>query len=244
MTTQVPLLLVSVRNADEARAALEGGADIIDVKEPTRGSLGRADALSLEEIRSAIAGQRPLSAAMGELLEFNQEASLESIRGYNWVKFGLSQCGLPLDWRAKWRDLRERVASLSEIVATAYADHEAAQCFEPRKFALAIHREYSIFLLDTFGKKGESVFDHISDQTLFMLRCDVRSSGGKFALAGSLQIENLPHALQFQPDIIGIRGAACDKGRMGRVIADKVADFRAALHLAANASVTTMQASN
>lgn len=244
MTTPIPLLLVSVRNADEARAALEGGADIIDVKEPSRGSLGKADATTLEEIHFAIAGQRPLSAAMGELLQLNQEASLESIRGYTWVKFGLSHCGLPLEWRTKWRSLRERFAGHNEVVATAYADYDAAHCFEPRKFALAIHREYSIFLLDTFGKKGDCVFDHISDEVLFMLRCDVRSSGGKFALAGSIQIEHLPHALQFQPDIIGIRGAACDKGRMGRVSAEKVADFRAALHRAANASVTTMQASN
>ena len=36
-------LLVSVRSVEEAEAALAGGADLIDVKEPTRGSLGRAD---------------------------------------------------------------------------------------------------------------------------------------------------------------------------------------------------------
>ena len=35
-------LLVSVRSADEAEVALEGGADIIDVKEPLHGSLGWA----------------------------------------------------------------------------------------------------------------------------------------------------------------------------------------------------------
>ena len=35
-------LLVSVRNVEEALAALEGGASLIDVKEPSRGPLGRA----------------------------------------------------------------------------------------------------------------------------------------------------------------------------------------------------------
>ena len=38
-----PGLLVSVRSADEAIAALAGGADVIDVKEPNRGALGAAD---------------------------------------------------------------------------------------------------------------------------------------------------------------------------------------------------------
>ena len=37
-----PKLLVSVRSADEARAALAGGADLIDVKEPAHGPLGAA----------------------------------------------------------------------------------------------------------------------------------------------------------------------------------------------------------
>ena len=33
-------LLVSVADAAEARAAIEGGADIIDAKDPTTGALG------------------------------------------------------------------------------------------------------------------------------------------------------------------------------------------------------------
>ena len=37
-------LLVSVRSRQEAAAALAGGADIIDIKEPSQGSLGRAAA--------------------------------------------------------------------------------------------------------------------------------------------------------------------------------------------------------
>ena len=37
-----PGLLVSVRSAAEAITALEAGADVIDVKEPSRGALGAA----------------------------------------------------------------------------------------------------------------------------------------------------------------------------------------------------------
>ena len=60
-------LLVSVRSAAEARAALLGGADLIDVKEPLRGSLGAADADRLREISEVVSGQLTLSAAWGEL---------------------------------------------------------------------------------------------------------------------------------------------------------------------------------
>ena len=55
--SQLPGLLVSVRNVTEALTALEAGADVIDVKEPTRGSLGAADSATLAAIAQAV--ERP-----------------------------------------------------------------------------------------------------------------------------------------------------------------------------------------
>ena len=48
-------LLVSVRSVAEARIALAGGVDLIDVKEPRRGSLGAADAGIIAEIVAHVA---------------------------------------------------------------------------------------------------------------------------------------------------------------------------------------------
>jgi uncharacterized protein (UPF0264 family) len=62
-------LLVSVRSAAEAEAALAGGAGLIDVKEPARGALGRADAAVIAAVVRAVGGRRPVSAALGELAE-------------------------------------------------------------------------------------------------------------------------------------------------------------------------------
>ena len=52
-------LLVSVRNAAEAEIALEAGADLIDVKEPKRGSPGAADVATIESVVQAVAGRVP-----------------------------------------------------------------------------------------------------------------------------------------------------------------------------------------
>ena len=60
-------LLVSVRNAQEARLADAGGAAIIDAKEPSRGPLGQVDASVLEEIRAALPARKWLSAALGDV---------------------------------------------------------------------------------------------------------------------------------------------------------------------------------
>src|SRR5258708_20746520 len=60
-------LLVSVRSAAEAEAALAGGAGLIDVKEPLRGPLGRADNAIVRSVIAPGARTPPVSAALGEL---------------------------------------------------------------------------------------------------------------------------------------------------------------------------------
>src|SRR5690242_4202542 len=65
-------LLVSVRSPAEAVAALEGGAALIDVKEPSRGPLGRADEDTITAIVQTVAGRRPVSVALGELLDHSE----------------------------------------------------------------------------------------------------------------------------------------------------------------------------
>src|SRR5437899_1595244 len=67
-------LLVSVTCAAEASAALAGGADLIDAKDPRAGALGAVSAEVLREIYAAVAGQRPVTAALGDA---GDEAAIE-----------------------------------------------------------------------------------------------------------------------------------------------------------------------
>jgi uncharacterized protein (UPF0264 family) len=60
-------LLVSVRNAAEAAVALRAGADLIDIKEPAKGSLGAPTNQTVEEVVTTVAGAVPVSVALGEL---------------------------------------------------------------------------------------------------------------------------------------------------------------------------------
>lgn len=60
-------LLVSVRDAAEAAAALEGGAAIIDVKEPRHGPLGAADPEAIAAVAHVVGTRRPWTMACGEL---------------------------------------------------------------------------------------------------------------------------------------------------------------------------------
>jgi uncharacterized protein (UPF0264 family) len=242
MKTPTPKLLVSVRNATEARAALEGGADIVDVKEPPRGPQGAADANTLAEVAAVVAGQRRLSAAMGELSQFDSTAPKDAIGSYTWLKFGLAHCGVATQAWTKWKEAQSRFATSHEWVAVAYADHFNAVSLAPSQLARALHAHYAIFLIDTYEKDGHSILDYLPIDALGQIKRDVSASGAMFAIAGSLRIEQVRNIAQLRPDIVGIRGAACEGGRTGAIVAKKVADFRRALHEATSALADGMQA--
>src|SRR5262245_51567751 len=67
-------LLVSVSSAEEVRAAIDGGADIIDAKDPALGPLGAVSPDALRRIHAATEGTLTLSAALGDAIG---EATIE-----------------------------------------------------------------------------------------------------------------------------------------------------------------------
>ena len=62
-------MLASVRTLDEALLALRLGADLIDLKEPSRGALGALDHAAVRVMVRAVGGRRALSATIGDIPE-------------------------------------------------------------------------------------------------------------------------------------------------------------------------------
>ena len=92
-------LLVSVRDADEARLAVEAGVELIDVKEPHAGPLGAAASEMIAAIAQVVARHRPLSVAFGELDEF-EARPVATPHGITFAKLGLARCAGRCDWPA------------------------------------------------------------------------------------------------------------------------------------------------
>ncbi len=86
-------LLVSVVSAEEARRALAGGANIIDVKDPNEGSLGAPSPRILSEVVREVGGAAPVSVALGDLPNLPHTAALAArgaaLSGADYVKVGL-----------------------------------------------------------------------------------------------------------------------------------------------------------
>ncbi len=223
-----PRLLVSVRDVDEALAALNGGADVIDVKEPARGSLGSAAPGVIAAVVAAVRGRVPVTAAMGEVIDWTHWTTEQVEPSVALVKFGLAGCATLVDWRERWQralcNVRgDEVIAAPRPVAVVYADWQAAGAPAPEA-VLAAGAELGCpaLLVDTWDKTGGDLFCHWEAGALAKYIERVRSCGMTIVLAGSLAEESFAAAVELGPDILAVRSAACEGGRLGRVAASRV----------------------
>jgi uncharacterized protein (UPF0264 family) len=214
----MPGLLVSVRSLTEAQAAFAGGAALIDVKEPTRGSLGRADPETVTEIMTWVAGRRPVSAALGELLE---TPSPLPVLGLAYAKWGMAGCAERPDWQSHLTKAGEHLQAAApgcRLVAVAYADHGRAQA-PPPECVWAFARDHgATLLLDTFAKDGTTLLDWMTPGRIHEICAACRGEGVRVALAGSLGEKEIRTLLGARPDWFAVRGAACSEGDRGRAV--------------------------
>jgi (5-formylfuran-3-yl)methyl phosphate synthase len=220
-----PRLLVSVRNLAEARAAIDGGCDRLDVKEPDRGPLGRADADVIAEIAAFAQnatgrGTRvSCSVALGEIDE-SRDATEPFVLppGVSDIKLGPARLPSRDRWTQGWRRVVERVQGEEERamcrVAVAYADWQAAGAAVPEQILnAAIEAGADAFLVDTYSKQSGNLLEALALDDLKRLVRQAREAGLTVALAGSLRLEHLPALVDVHPDVIAVRGAACESGR-------------------------------
>ncbi len=220
-----PVLLVSVRSAEEAVAAVEGGAGIIDVKEPLRGPLGMASVETIFTVASAVKGMAglPVSAALGEVLDWRAEPIPVLPPHLRYAKVGLAGLAHEPHWPALWRAVRDEFDVLRgkplEWVAVGYADHlEAASPELEAVLEAGIEAGCKVFLVDTWNKTGERLIDLLSIAELTQLSLRARQAGVAIALAGRVQAEDIRHLLVCRPEIIAVRGAACASGQRESII--------------------------
>ena len=222
-------LLVSVRSASEAVAALEGGAALIDIKEPSHGALGRADDAVIAEIVRTVARRRPVSAALGE---WNDETRTLPDADLAYVKWGLAGCGQSSRWRDHFDSVLSGVPARPQVVLVAYADWQCAQAPSIDEIAgLACRHPGSVLLVDTHCKDANNplrknrptLLDWLPAAWIEDLCAACRVARVEIALAGSLGLAEIRTLLPARPSWFAVRGAACADGdRQAGVQVDKV----------------------
>jgi uncharacterized protein (UPF0264 family) len=231
-------LLVSVRSAGEVAAAVSGGADIIDAKEPSLGSLGPVSASELQSIADQVPSEMPLSIALGDpadadALERAMAAvgQLSARAGTSYVKIGLAGTTDHDTLLAAALRMAAHTALAPAVIAVAYADGAARELPTPTTATRLIVRAGGAgVLLDTQSKRGVDLFHFMPMSEVATWAAEARAAGLLTAIAGSLSVEGIRAAATLPVDVVGVRGAACEGGREGVVVRRKVAELRAAAY--------------
>ena len=227
-------LLVSAASAADAAAALEGGADYIDAKDPTAGALGAVTPHTFATIVSAVAGARPVTAALGDAVSaasVEADARMFAELGATLVKVGLSSAETLADAHAiAAAAVRGAHAGRpsTAVVLVAYADQPHAAVSPIALLDVASAAGAAGVLLDTADKRGPRLTQLATLAWLTEWTGQAHRRSLSAALAGRLQAEDLPIARRSGADVAGVRGAACEGGRNGRIVADVVRGLRIA----------------
>lgn len=220
-------VLVSVRDAAEAEAALAGGAAVVDVKDPARGSLGRAEARAVAAVAHVVGGRVPWTLAAGELVEGVETVTawLGDVRaalssgalGPAAVKLGLA--GMRgRAWHADLARLHALLPAGCEQVAVAYADFDRVAAPAPLDvIAAAAEVGCGVLLIDTAEKRSPGLFGLRSNDEIAGWVAAARERGLGVVLAGRIAVREIPHAAAHACDFVALRSAVCSNANGGDV---------------------------
>lgn len=220
-------LLVSVRDTSEASLVQSLGVDWIDLKNPDAGSLGAADASTVQKVATTLHGFDQRSAAIGELVDFAIAQVTFFALHFPFVKVGLSKCKTRTNWIEQLRALdNAAIAAGARAVPVIYADHHACEAPPPETvLEVSAMLMSPLVLIDTFHKTGKRLLDWLKMVELGSIVQAANRAEIQVVLAGSLSREDLPQLLDLPVAAIAVRGAVCGGDRRTAICAGKVAQW-------------------
>ncbi|NMC10716.1 MAG: (5-formylfuran-3-yl)methyl phosphate synthase [Methanothrix sp.] len=218
-------LLVSPMNVIEARSALLGGADILDVKNPREGSLGANFPWAIRAVVDLANGRVPVSATIGDLDFKPGTASLAAlgaaVAGADYIKAGLLGVKTPEQAEEMLQGIVRSVKDYDpakKVVASGYSDYLRAGSISPMLLPEAAAKAGAdVVMVDTAIKDGRPTFDFMGEQDLARFIALGHTNGLQVALAGSIGFAHLGLLRRLDPDIIGVRGIVCGGDRKAAV---------------------------
>ncbi|MDR2544500.1 MAG: (5-formylfuran-3-yl)methyl phosphate synthase [Methanobrevibacter sp.] len=234
------LLLISPINHEEAVEAIEGGSDIVDVKNPKEGSLGANFPWVIEDIRRITPEETLVSATLGDVDYKPGTVSLAALgalaSGADYIKVGLYGTK---NYDEALEVMKNVVKAIKDkkrdtiVVASGYADAHRVGSVDPLKIPrIAKDSGSDLAMLDTAVKDGKGLFDFLDINTLKKFVDETHSYYLKTALAGSLKKEDLKPLADIGCDVVGIRGAACIGGdrNTGKIHRSAVSDLKSLIN--------------
>jgi uncharacterized protein (UPF0264 family) len=231
-------LLVSCATEAEAIAAIEGGADIIDVKNPWEGALGASFPWTIKHIVEDAPQNVLVSCTLGDLPNLPGSVSLAALgaaaTGVDYVKVGIGGTKTHEDAVCLLRSAVRAVKDCNpavKVVAAGFADADKIGSLSPMLVPQVTEEaDADVAMVDTAVKNSDNLFTLLTKAQIRRIVDDAHNRGVQAALAGSLRKQHLSDVFALNADIVGMRGAACTNadrlnGEVTREAVQELADI-------------------
>jgi uncharacterized protein (UPF0264 family) len=245
------ILMVSVQDLYEAKQALKGGADIVDVKNLQEALVGSAHPNVFKQVRQEVPSAHHASLTLGvvpnQIGTVSMAVYAAGILDATSVKVGfmVSEYDLALDTLIAAKEALE--GTTTKLIGSLFADNTLYKGgLDPnRMIELAKASNCDGWLIDTLVKDGRNLFDFMSEETLKEMVLEGKNLGMSTALSGHLKMDDLDELSRINPDIVGVRGAVCQKGdRDSRVHWESVTEFKTQLDLRQSGEIDVYHGKN
>ena len=232
------ILMVSVQDLYEAKQALKGGADIVDVKNLQEALVGSAHPNVVKQIRDEVPSAHHASVTLGVVPDQIGTVSMAVYAAGTLdatsVKVGFMGSEYSVALETLLAAKEALAGTQTKLIGSLFADNLLYDGgIDPDLMVkLAKEGQCDGFLIDTLVKDGRNLFDFVPEERLKEMVLEGKELGMSTALSGHLKMSDLDELSRVNPDIVGVRGAVCQKGdRDSRVHWESVADFKKQLDL-------------
>lgn len=232
------ILMVSVQDLYEAKQALRGGADIVDVKNLQEALVGSAHPNVVKQIREEVPSAHHASVTLGVVPDQIGTVAM-AVYAAGCLEATSVKVGFMIsDYETALTTLTASKEALNgtntKLIGSLFADntlHDGG--LDPDLMVkLAKESDCDGFLIDTLVKDGRNLFDFIPENRLKEMIIEGKELGMSTALSGHLKMNDIDELSRINPDIVGVRGAVCQKGdRDSRIHWESVQEFKNQLDL-------------
>ena len=238
------ILMVSVQDLYEAKQALKGGADIVDVKNLQEALVGSAHPNVVKQVREAVPSAHHASVTLGVVPDQIGTVAMAVYAAgcldATSVKVGFMVSNYETALTTLKASKEALAGTKTKLIGSLFADNTLHKGgLDPDLMVqLAKESDCDGFLIDTLVKDGRNLFDFIPEKRLKEMVIEGKELGMSTALSGHLKMSDIDELSRINPDIVGVRGAVCQKGdRDSRVHWESVQEFRKQLDLRASGEI-------
>jgi|TARA_B100000767_G_scaffold69624_1_gene66270 dihydroneopterin aldolase len=196
-------ILASIKNLSEAKILLNTDIDIIDLKDPSKGALGRLEKNDIEIIINYINNEKLTSSTVGDLPNSEKLISKNvneiSSTNVDFIKIGV--------YDNNYIETLCKIKSCKKLIAVFFAD-----LFLPTESEIKNLRDsgFSGVMVDTSNKKSGNLFNHLSYTEINNFLTTAKNVNLLTGIAGSINETHINEVIKLNPNYMGFRGALCE----------------------------------